>query len=100
MMTVGDVEVRNFGESFDQGIISGHAPDGVTDIVVGDKVVKRRISTERVRDQRINLCLRAISQKHWPGLGAQNQYVARAIIFFVAPRSFMFTNNVAVVLID
>ena len=44
--------------------------------------------------------LRAISQEHRPGLRAQHQDVSRAIIFLVAPRAFVFANDVAVVFID
>src|SRR5258707_10541062 len=100
MMTVGDVEVRYFRESFDQRIISGNAPDGMTDVVVGDKIVKRRISTERIRNQRTDFRPVAVGQEHRTGLRTQNHYVTRAIVFFVAPRALMFANNVAVVLID
>ena len=61
MMTVGDVEIRNFSKSFNQRLVIGHTPDGVTNVVVRHKVVERRISRERIGNQRINPHLSPIS---------------------------------------
>ena len=99
MMTIGDVEVRNAGKRIDQRLIIRHAPDCVTNVIVSDKVIERRIARERFSNQPIDLFLRAISQKHRTGLRAQHEDMARAIIFFVATRALVLANCVLVVLI-
>src|SRR5438105_6657305 len=99
MMTVGDVEIWNAGKGCDQRIVGWQAPDRMMKIVVRDKVIKRRIVSQSLSDERVDLFLGPISQKHRPCLGPQHQDLARAIVFLVAARALVLANYVLIVFI-
>ena len=69
-------------------------------MIVGHKIIKRRVVSQRFSDERVDLFLGPVGQKHRPRMGAQHQNVARAIVFFVAARALVLANNRRVVFID
>ena len=62
--------------------------------------IDERLGPGSLRHDLIDVGARTVGQKHRPGLRAEREHVARAIVFLVAPRPLVLLDDVAVVLVE
>src|ERR687891_688447 len=101
VVAVGDVERRDAAESGREGtgVGPGDAPESVHHPVFGREVVERGRRAGMPRD-RVDLGRGAIGEEHDPGLGAQRDHVARAVVLLVAPGELVLLDQPLLVLVD
>src|SRR5215203_4153498 len=98
-MSIGNVKRVHIFERLDQrsGLRGTDAPDPMLDTIERSEVDKRLGRRPHALDNLVDPLIRAMREKHRPGLRPQLNDMASAIVFLVLPRSLVLLNDVAIV---
>ena len=99
MMPVGNIEKRDVTKRVNKAYRIRHAPDCMLYAVVSDEV-EDSVSHRRLHHHSVNLAAGPVGQKHWAGLGTQDEHVMSAIILFITTGPFVFTNQILRIFIN